>query len=78
MLNIFRKKLMNYISTEKQEFVSNEYLSKGKTDVAFYPISDNYLKFIVTELKPFIDKTFSTKTDVANTFIAGLSMGGLI
>jgi predicted alpha/beta superfamily hydrolase len=40
--------------------------------------SDNYLRFIVTELKPFIDKTFSTKTDAANTFIAGSSMGGLI
>lgn len=40
--------------------------------------SDNYLKFIVTELKPFIDKTFSTKTDAANTVIAGSSMGGLI
>ncbi|HNP33855.1 MAG TPA: alpha/beta hydrolase-fold protein [Flavobacterium sp.] len=40
--------------------------------------SDNYLKFVVTELKPFIDKTFSTKADAANTFIAGSSMGGLI
>jgi len=40
--------------------------------------SDNYLKFIVTELKPFIDKTFSTKKDRANTMIAGSSMGGLI
>ncbi len=40
--------------------------------------SDNYLKFIVTELKPFIDKTYSVKTDMANTFIAGSSMGGLI
>ena len=40
--------------------------------------SDNYLKFIVTELKPFIDKNFSVKTDRENTFIAGSSMGGLI
>ncbi len=40
--------------------------------------SDNYLKFIVTELKPFIDKTYFTKPDMANTFIAGSSMGGLI
>ena len=40
--------------------------------------SDNYLKFIVTELKPYIDKTFSTRKDRANTFIAGSSMGGLI
>lgn len=40
--------------------------------------SDNYLKFIVTELKPFIDSSFSTLKDAANTFIAGSSMGGLI
>ncbi len=40
--------------------------------------SDNYLRFIVYELKPFIDNTFSTRTDADNTFIAGSSMGGLI
>ncbi len=40
--------------------------------------SDNYLKFIVHELKPFIDSTYSTRTDRDNTFIAGSSMGGLI
>lgn len=40
--------------------------------------SDNYLKFLVRELKPFIDKSFSTRPDRANTFIAGSSMGGLI
>jgi predicted alpha/beta superfamily hydrolase len=42
------------------------------------PLSDNYLKFLVTELKPFIDKTYATRADRANTFIAGSSMGGLI
>ena len=40
--------------------------------------SDAYLKFVVTELKPFIDKTYSTHTGRKNTFIAGSSMGGLI
>ncbi len=40
--------------------------------------SDNYLKFIVQELKPYIDSVYATKTDAANTFIAGSSMGGLI
>lgn len=40
--------------------------------------SDNYLKFIVEELKPYIDKTFSTNPTKANTFIMGSSMGGLI
>ncbi len=42
------------------------------------PLSDQYLKFVVTELKPFIDKTYHTKADAADTFIAGSSMGGLI
>jgi enterochelin esterase-like enzyme len=41
-------------------------------------LSDNYLKFIVQELKPFIDKNFSTLKDKSNTVIAGSSMGGLI
>ena len=45
-----------------------------KTDV----YSDNYLKFIVNELKPYIDSTYSTNPEMQNTFIAGSSMGGLI
>lgn len=40
--------------------------------------SDAYLKFIVTELKPFIDKTYSARSERKNTFISGSSMGGLI
>jgi len=40
--------------------------------------SDNYLKFIVKEVKPFIDSHYSTYTTKENTFIAGSSMGGLI
>ncbi|WP_299523626.1 alpha/beta hydrolase-fold protein [uncultured Lutibacter sp.] len=40
--------------------------------------SDEYLKFIVEEVKPFIDANFSTLTTPENTFIAGSSMGGLI
>lgn len=40
--------------------------------------ADNYLKFIVKELKPFIDSTYYVHTDIANTFIAGSSYGALI
>lgn len=40
--------------------------------------SDNYLKFIVEELKPFIDKKYSVYTDAKHTAIMGSSMGGLI
>jgi len=36
------------------------------------------LKFLVTELKPYIDNHFSTLKNRENTVIAGSSMGGLI
>lgn len=49
-----------------------------KNELQGQPRSDAYLQFIVSELKPFIDKTYSTYTDKAHTFIAGSSMGGLI
>lgn len=40
--------------------------------------SDNYLKFIVDELKPVIDANFSTLNGPDNTVVLGSSMGGLI
>ena len=40
--------------------------------------SDNYLKFVVKELKPHIDSIYSTNPKRANTFVMGSSMGGLI
>ncbi len=40
--------------------------------------SDSYLKFIVHELKPYIDSHFSVYKTQDNTFIMGSSMGGLI
>ncbi len=44
-----------------------------------FPIrSDNYLRFLVEELKPFIDQTYRTHTSRDETFIMGSSMGGLI
>ncbi|MCK6605149.1 MAG: alpha/beta hydrolase [Ignavibacteriaceae bacterium] len=42
------------------------------------PLADEYLKFIVKELKPLIDARWSTLTDRENTFICGSSSGGLI
>lgn len=40
--------------------------------------SDEYLKFLVKELKPYIDTVYRTKKGPSNTFVAGSSMGGLI
>jgi predicted alpha/beta superfamily hydrolase len=39
---------------------------------------NQYVEFITTTLKPFIDKKYRTLKDRANTYIAGSSMGGLI
>ncbi|MCU4174736.1 alpha/beta hydrolase [Carboxylicivirga sp. N1Y90] len=61
-----QKEIINGDAYTKQSFSSKELLA------------DNYLRFIVQELKPFIDKTYSTLPCKANTFIMGSSMGGLI
>lgn len=42
------------------------------------PISDAYLRFLVEELKPFVDQTYRTLPQRERTFIMGSSMGGLI
>ena len=67
----FPQKIIANIPESTRKIVMEEQL-KNK------PQADNYLKFIVAELKPFIDNKFSTKQDMENTFIAGSSMGGLI
>jgi predicted alpha/beta superfamily hydrolase len=40
--------------------------------------SDLYLKFLVEELKPFIDASYRTQPEQEHTFVMGSSMGGLI
>jgi alpha-glucosidase len=40
--------------------------------------SDAYLRFLVEELKPYIDGHYATQADRDNTFVMGSSMGGLI
>jgi predicted alpha/beta superfamily hydrolase len=42
------------------------------------PVSDLYLRFLVEEVKPFVDANFRTRADRSNTFVMGSSMGGLI
>lgn len=66
----FPQRPIGYLSPATQSKLMPEL--KGQSQ------ADNYLKFIVTELKPHIDKTFPTYPDQAHTFIAGSSMGGLI
>lgn len=42
------------------------------------PRSDAYLRFLVGEVKPFIDAAYRTLPDPDHTFVMGSSMGGLI
>ncbi len=56
-----------------QQALQTDSLQKGKTI-----FSDEYLKFLVQELKPFIDREFSTYGTPEHTAIMGSSMGGLI
>ena len=67
----FPQKIIQSIPEDSRKIIVEEQL-KNK------PQADNYLKFIVKELKPFIDKTYNIKKGRKNTFIAGSSMGGLI
>lgn len=41
-------------------------------------ISDEYLKFLVEELKPFVDDNYRTKPEAEFTSVMGSSMGALI
>ncbi|MEO6347968.1 MAG: alpha/beta hydrolase-fold protein [Aquaticitalea sp.] len=51
----------------------------NKNDFKFDSVtSDNYLRFIVKELKPYVDKNYSVLTNQESTFVMGSSMGGLI
>ena len=74
----FPQKPYENLTQIQRDTITAQMQKAGRNAEIFKPYSDSYLQFLVTELKPFIDKNFSTKTDQKNTFIAGSSMGGLI
>lgn len=67
----FPQKALDAIPEAEREKLNKSQL-EGK------PLADAYLKFLVTELKPAIDRTFAVNTNREATSIAGSSMGGLI
>lgn len=74
----FPQKPFESLTAKEKDTITSQLKKSGRTDKIFSPKSDNYLKFLVKELKPLIDKKYSTYKDKAHTFIAGSSMGGLI
>ena len=78
-IEYFPQKALNYLSeNDKTDLLNYTRRAEKEHLLQDGPISDNYLKFLVFELKPFIDSTYSTLSDQQSTFISGSSMGGLI
>lgn len=67
-----------YLPTPAYQGLSNARKQKLQTERPGQPKSDEYLRWIVEELKPFIDGQYPTLPDPQNTSIMGSSMGGLI
>jgi enterochelin esterase-like enzyme len=72
------KRLQEYVPSKAFNGLPPDYRQKVRALYGGDPLSDNYLKFIVRELKPMIDRRFNVKTDRANTVMMGSSMGALI
>jgi enterochelin esterase-like enzyme len=66
----FPQKSINYIPASEEDKKHSIFHQELK--------ADKYLKFLVDELKPFIDQHYSVHSEKENTFIMGSSMGGLI
>ncbi|WP_396169091.1 alpha/beta hydrolase [Flavobacterium sp.] len=78
-IDYFPQKPFESLTKNKQDSIYKANRSNGQSVFNNGKInSDNYLKFIVQEVKPMIDKKYSVYTDKAHTFVAGSSMGGLI
>jgi len=72
------KRLQEYVPSKAFNGLPPEYRAKVRALYGGDPLADGYLKFIVRELRPMIDRKFNVKTDRPNTAIMGSSMGALI
>ena len=68
-------RLTEYFPAKAWQHVAELDRKKAKIDKL---TGDDYLQFIVKELKPFIDDRYKPLVDRDHTFIMGSSMGGLI
>jgi enterochelin esterase-like enzyme len=72
------KRLREYVPSKAFAHLPPEYMERVRGLYGGDPLSDGYLKFIVHELKPRIDRDYRVKRDRRNTAIMGSSMGALI
>lgn len=74
----FPQKPFEQMTAADQQIIFNAARSAEQKLFHTKIYSDSYLKFIVEELKPFVDQKYATHKDAKHTSIGGSSMGGLI
>ncbi len=73
--DLFPQKSFEYLSDEDKTLINQQ---KNHIKEGSKLNGDNYLKFLVEELKPMVDSEFSVYKNKENTFVMGSSMGGLM
>ena len=73
--DLFPEKAMDFVPKEAKDKL---YADAAKNNFSTNLKGDEYLQFLVEELKPYVDANFSVHKNKENTFVAGASMGGLM
>jgi hypothetical protein len=77
-LNSTAQRYREYMPKDVYDRLPPAYATLVRDSHGGAPLSDAYLRFIVEELKPRIDRDYRTLPGRADTAIMGSSMGGLI
>ena len=72
------KRRQEYVPSKAFNGLPPDFRDKVRALYGGDPRSNSYLRFLVRELKPRIDRRFNVRTDRANTAVMGSSMGALI
>lgn len=72
------KRLREYVPSKAFAHLPPQYMDRVRGLYGGDPLSDGYLRFIVEELKPRIDRQFHVSPERLDTAIMGSSMGALI
>lgn len=72
------RRYTEYFPAKALSYLPRAHRDTGMLRMVGKPLADDYLKFLVYELKPFVDSTYATLPGARHTFLAGASMGGLI